>query len=43
MLLGPPILGRALDASPRYGLFGGMAAMFVAYLLVLVFQARRAR
>jgi MFS family permease len=42
MLLGPPILGRALDATPRYGLFGGMAAMFVAYLLALVFQGRRA-
>lgn len=32
MLVGPPALGRALDYSPRYGLFGGVAVLFALYL-----------
>jgi MFS family permease len=32
MLVGPPALGRALDSSPHYGLFGGVAVLFALYL-----------
>ncbi len=32
MLVGPPALGRALDSSPHYGLFGGVACLFALYL-----------
>ena len=34
MMVGPPVLGLTLDASPTYGLFGGVAALFAAYLAI---------
>lgn len=40
MLAGPPLLGRTLDMSPRYGLFGGIAFLFVMYLIVIVWRRR---
>ena len=43
MLVGPPVLGAALDASPRYGLFGGMAAMFLVYLGIAAISDRQSR
>ena len=35
MMIGPPILGVALDASPSHGLFGGVALLFAAYLAIV--------
>ncbi|MCB1540740.1 MAG: MFS transporter [Rhodoblastus sp.] len=35
MIIGPPVLGATLDASPGHGLFGGVALLFVAYLAVV--------
>lgn len=43
MLVGPPMLGATLDASPRYGLFAGMAALFAAYLAARAMIAWRRR
>ncbi|MFO1116868.1 MAG: MFS transporter [Beijerinckiaceae bacterium] len=34
MIVGPPALGKAMDFSPRYGLFGGVAALFALYLVM---------
>lgn len=42
MMIGPPILGLTLDASPAHGLFGGVAALFAVYLAIYV-GTRRAR
>lgn len=39
MMIGPPILGLTLDASPSHGLFGGVALLFALYLAVVA--ARR--
>lgn len=36
MMIGPPILGATLDASPGHGLFSGVALMFAAYLAIYV-------
>ena len=43
MLIGPPLLGRALDASPHYGLFGGMAALIALDLVVFIAFSRAQR
>lgn len=43
MLIGPPLLGQTLDLSPHSGLFGGMAALFVAYLVAASIAGSRAR
>ena len=42
MMIGSPILGLTLDASPAHGLFGGVAALFAVYLAIYV-GTRRAR
>ncbi len=41
MMLGPPAFGRALDMSPRYGLFGSLALLSAALLAVLIARARK--
>jgi MFS family permease len=43
MLAGPPLLGRTLDMSPRYGLFGGVALLFVLYLAIVVWRRAKQR
>ena len=40
MMVGPPALGLTLDASPTYGLFGGVAALFAAYLAIYAVTRR---
>ena len=40
MMIGPPILGVTLDASPAHGLFGGVALLFVAYLATVAMRGR---
>ena len=40
MMIGPPILGVTLDASPAHGLFGGVALLFVAYLATVALRGR---
>ena len=41
MMTGPPILGTTLDASPNYGLFGGVVGLFAAYLAIYAFSVAR--
>lgn len=41
MMIGPPILGTTLDASPNYGLFGGVVGLFAAYLAIYAFSVAR--
>ena len=43
MIVGPPVLGLSLDASPAHGLFGGVALLFVAYLAVVAVRGRVAK
>ena len=43
MIVGPPVLGLSLDASPTHGLFGGVALLFVAYLAVVAVRGRVAK
>ena len=43
MMIGPPILGFTLDASPSHGLFGGVALLFAAYLAVVAISRVRER
>ena len=43
MIVGPPVLGLSLDASPTHGLFGGVALLFVAYLVVVAVRGRLAK
>lgn len=43
MVAGPPLLGRALDASSRYGLFGGVAGLFLMYLAAVAVAQRLRR
>ncbi|MDE2578928.1 MAG: MFS transporter [Hyphomicrobiales bacterium] len=35
MLLGPPLLGAAIDASPAHGMFGALAGLLAAYVMAL--------
>jgi MFS family permease len=41
MLVGPPFIGRAVDFSASYGLFGALAAITGLLLVVLVSRARK--
>ncbi len=41
MLLGPPLLGAAMDLWNPHGLFGGMAALFAAYIAVITVRLWR--
>ncbi len=41
MMIGPPMLGATLDASPAHGLFGGVAALFAVYLAIYAATAKR--
>ncbi|MFV0279488.1 MAG: MFS transporter [Rhodoblastus sp.] len=43
MMTGPPLLGATLDASPAHGLFGGLAAMFACYVLVVALRRNAAQ
>lgn len=41
MLVGPPVLGAAMDFWNPHGLFGGMAALFAGYVTVVGLRLRR--
>lgn len=42
MMVGPPALGKSMDFSPHYGLFGGVAVLFGLYLATVAIAGRRA-
>ncbi|MFT4097791.1 MAG: MFS transporter [Rhodoblastus sp.] len=42
MMIGPPLLGATLDASPAHGLFGGVAGLFAVYLAICAASGRGA-